>query len=417
MTRRTRNLFRKASCYGNFHLCIDSAINTINTLREINVEELKAEDRNCSICNQPFDEVQKHQEIQEYQKSLNKPVKLPCGHVFCKSCIFLWLRPLDNEASHGEFDTFESDEDAESETNPEDLQMTEREETRRSTNENEASHRAFDMFEPDEDTESETSPEDSQMTEREETQRSTNENASDNNTEEDGNSAENASDDGTEEDGTEEDGNSADDSNDYRLVDGWRGISRAAASPYINCRPADKREILSSVEEYRTSESRRYRSANNTCPLCRSELFPKPCHGGSSLVLMSVIRLFDAAYNHLDIDLNENEQRSRKNFVDYLGFDQVARKNSSPSPEGLVIIRVYALFEAMSYMRAFILYSSPKDYEPHELELLAELSDFIKSLEGKLRYFNLYRDPHFLLRDFQSSYSGPAPSERRNAIC
>ncbi|KAL9037494.1 MAG: hypothetical protein Q9214_005682 [Letrouitia sp. 1 TL-2023] len=311
--------------------------------------------------------------------------------MFCKSCVFFWLRPLDVEASDEDIDVSESDDDAESETNPEDSQMTERGETRRSTNEN----------------------------------------ASEDNTEEDGNSAENASDDNTEEDGssvenasddgTDEDGDRADISNQHQLINGWRWISRAAASQFINGRPADEWEIWSGIEAHRTFENRRYRSGNNTCPLCRFELFPKPCHSGSSLVLISVIRLFDAAYDHLDIDMNEAEQKSRRNFVEYLEFNDVVRDLPDPDPDrDSSITRAYALFEAMRYMRGFIDDLSSECPEPHEGELLAELSEFIETLDGKIGYFNLNRDPHFLLREYHSYsgvYSGVGPSERRNATC
>ncbi|KAL9608235.1 MAG: hypothetical protein Q9167_006920 [Letrouitia subvulpina] len=353
MATCTKTILSRASCYGNFHHCIFRAAEAINTLREISAEDVQVKDQDCSICKQPFNEVKKYW-------IFLKPVQLPCGHTFCKSCIFLWLRPLDNEAPDEE----------------------------------------VDFTEPDEDAESETSSEDSLMTEGEDTQPSTNENVS--------------------EDSTEEDGNFADPSHDHRMIDEWGWASRVAAScNFVGGKFLSIAQwaILPLVDEYRTSERRKYCSGNNTCPLCRFQLFPKPCCSGSSSVLKSVIRLFDAAYDHLDIALNEDEQRSRRIFVEYLELDNAACEKPRSSPEDLIISRVYTLFEAIRYMRGFIARLGSEDHETYEGELLDELEEFIDALEGKIAYFNLNRDPHFLLRDFQP-YDGPSPPrERRNAIC
>ncbi|MCJ1269197.1 hypothetical protein MMC22_009086, partial [Lobaria immixta] len=53
----------------------------MNKLELVNLQNLNTDDRLCAICQLEF-------------RQSRLPVKTVCGHVFCQSCIIMWLNPL-----------------------------------------------------------------------------------------------------------------------------------------------------------------------------------------------------------------------------------------------------------------------------------------------------------------------------------
>ncbi|MCJ1470344.1 hypothetical protein MMC07_008989 [Pseudocyphellaria aurata] len=65
----------------------DAAEYLMTKLEPIEMEELKPEDRVCSICHSEF-------VISEHVTVSHPPVKMECGHIFGRNCIIRWLDPL-----------------------------------------------------------------------------------------------------------------------------------------------------------------------------------------------------------------------------------------------------------------------------------------------------------------------------------
>ena len=61
-------------------------------LLPIETATIKCEDRNCSICQEPF---QKPGRVTRSQASRENAAKLPCGHIFGQQCITRWLKESD----------------------------------------------------------------------------------------------------------------------------------------------------------------------------------------------------------------------------------------------------------------------------------------------------------------------------------
>ncbi|KAL9578600.1 MAG: hypothetical protein Q9212_005614 [Teloschistes hypoglaucus] len=97
--------------YAGIHSTIFAAIQFLNHLESADVSTMVAEDRVCAICNEVLSE------------SPDQPghwaVRLPgCGHVFGKSCLALWLTPFDKESQ--EYSTEDSENEEEEEEEEED---------------------------------------------------------------------------------------------------------------------------------------------------------------------------------------------------------------------------------------------------------------------------------------------------------
>ena len=65
------------------------AIEFLNTLISIDMDELNPDDRICSICMEPYLSGEKPE----------MPLQLPCGHVFGKECLFQWMSQI-GDATH-----------------------------------------------------------------------------------------------------------------------------------------------------------------------------------------------------------------------------------------------------------------------------------------------------------------------------
>lgn len=80
--------------YAGTEADIWQAIRIFNQLKVVDLKELAPEDRSCSICSQPYDDL-------EYKATKHVPVRLACSHVFGKECLAKWITPFgvweDNE--------------------------------------------------------------------------------------------------------------------------------------------------------------------------------------------------------------------------------------------------------------------------------------------------------------------------------
>ncbi|KAL8917688.1 MAG: hypothetical protein Q9208_007814 [Pyrenodesmia sp. 3 TL-2023] len=77
--------------YGGLHSTVYEAIHYLNNLQPADLKEIAEQDRICAICNGC------HSDGEE-EKTSHRLVQLPaCKHFFGRSCLVKWLNPLDNE--------------------------------------------------------------------------------------------------------------------------------------------------------------------------------------------------------------------------------------------------------------------------------------------------------------------------------
>ncbi|KAH0544490.1 hypothetical protein FGG08_001388 [Glutinoglossum americanum] len=63
-----------------------ATVKAISGLQDVPIDSLSEEDRTCSICMDPFGEVE------PTSGTCETPLKLPCGHIFGSACIRTWLK-------------------------------------------------------------------------------------------------------------------------------------------------------------------------------------------------------------------------------------------------------------------------------------------------------------------------------------
>ena len=63
------------------------AMRFVNELKAVALNELLPEDQICSICRQPYGNLEK-------DATGCEPVQLPCSHIFGKVCLAIWITPL-----------------------------------------------------------------------------------------------------------------------------------------------------------------------------------------------------------------------------------------------------------------------------------------------------------------------------------
>ncbi|KAL8742256.1 MAG: hypothetical protein Q9190_005233 [Brigantiaea leucoxantha] len=261
----------------------------------------------CPICKEMMNDP---------DRLLSRPVRLHCGHTFCRSCILLWLRPLDNE----EPPTGDMEED----THDIELFL-------------DAKIDAFKLDPLGEDpTTSET---------------------------------------GRQGDGNSEDPQHSDDESEHRLstisIDG------------------EAETVGSEHNQPNDGYMPTFALGNNECPLCRTEVFEKPCCKGSSLLLRASLRFFDAVYRMLNITRNENENNSRTVFYVYLGqTDKLSKKNY---PQNLRRIAFkHAVFKMIMLIQQGMTYYRSLEND----RLYHELKRFIQGLDMSVATSPFWSDPN-----------------------
>ncbi|KAI4198914.1 MAG: hypothetical protein LQ350_004979 [Teloschistes chrysophthalmus] len=268
--------------YAGIHSTIFAAIQFLNHLERADVSTMVAEDRICAICNETLSE------------SPDQPghwaVRLPgCGHVFGKSCLAIWLTPFDKESQ--EFSTEDSEnEEEEEEAEEEEEENLEEEDDDDFEDCDDMNERRREVEEQWISRDLDNNPTGSILWNPTETSLT---------------------------------------SNSMEIEDVMLCPSdELVAHLYtlVSWHPAtrdDEMDVPISLQGDRLVEPALLYdfgpyaagvaptplgAGNNTCPLCRSETFPRPKHGDSLMALMVRMHVWNTAYRYLGIERTAQDQ-------------------------------------------------------------------------------------------------------------